>query len=121
MPIGHDPLPEPGSGEVLRTEDETGPLLRLSGRIDREAVRRFRLLVPPTAWPQRADLTDVTSLDPTGLELLVHLARKPARTGARLQLIGLPERLRPVLDRAGISRLVDDDVQQAPPGAPARN
>jgi anti-anti-sigma factor len=95
-----------GSGEVVVAEDATGPLLRLVGAIDRDAVRRFRLRVPPASWPPRADLTEVTSLDAAGLELLVHLARKPRRRGGELQLLGLPDHLRPVLVRAGLSRLV---------------
>ena len=104
--MSSDPGTEPGSGEVLRIEDETGPLLRLSGRIDREAVRRFRLLVPPTAWPERADLSAVTAIDPAGLELLVHLSRKPQRRGQQLQLLAVPTELEAPLARAGLSRLL---------------
>jgi anti-anti-sigma factor len=96
----------PAAGEVRWTEDDTGPLLTFTGRIDRETVRRFRLLVPPASWPARADLSEVTALDVAGLELLVHLARKPARTGKRLELLGVPERLRPAIERAGLSQLL---------------
>ena len=94
------------AGEVVWAEDATGPLLRFRGSIDREAVRRFRLLVPPASWPARADLAEVTALDAAGLELLVHLARKPRRRGGELHLLALPEHLRPVLERAGLSRLL---------------
>lgn len=100
-----DTEPRP-DGEVVRTEDATGPLLRFSGSIDREAVRRFRLLVPPATWPARADLGAVTALSPAGLELLVHLARKPRRRGGELELTALPEHLRPVLARAGLGTLL---------------
>jgi len=103
MTAGPDPADR---GDVAWSEDDAGPLLRFSGAIDRDAVRRFRLLVPPATWPSRADLSDVTSLDAAGLELLVHLARKPRRRGGELQLLGLPEHLRPVLVKAGLSRLV---------------
>jgi anti-anti-sigma factor len=103
MTAGPDPA---GSGDVVWAEDTTGPLLRFTGAIDRDAVRRFRLLVPPASWPARADLEGVTSLDAAGLELLVHLARKPRRRGAELEVLGLPAELRPVLERAGLSRLV---------------
>jgi anti-anti-sigma factor len=93
-------------GEIVRTEDATGPLLCFSGAIDRETVRRFRLLVPPASWPARADLGAVTSIDTAGLELLVHLTRKPRRQGAELEVVGLPDQLRPVLARAGLSQLL---------------
>ena len=105
MTAGTDPADGP-AGEVRRTEDAAGPLLAFTGRIDRETVRRFRLLVPPASWPARADLSAVTALDVAGLELLVHLARKPARTGARLQLLEVPEHLRPAIARAGLSQLL---------------
>ena len=104
--------PEPADGgaahpgDVVWTEDADGPVLQFSGAIDREVVRRFRRLVPPASWPPRADLTAATALDAAGLELLVHLARKPARTGRRLELLGVPERLRPPIERAGLSQLL---------------
>jgi ABC-type transporter Mla MlaB component len=93
-------------GEVAWAEDATGPLLRFSGPIDREAVRRFRRLVPPSSWPARVDLAAVTRLDPAGLQLLVHLARKPRRRGDRLTLLAVPELLRPVLADAGLAGLL---------------
>lgn len=95
-----------GQGEIRLGEDGAGPLLLCTGVLDRETVRRFRLAVPPTAWPPRADLTGVTAIDAAGLELLVHLARKPRRRGRELVLVGLPERLHPALDRAGLSGLL---------------
>jgi ABC-type transporter Mla MlaB component len=106
MTLGAHPADGAAAGEVRWTEDATGPLLTFTGRIDRETVRRFRLLVPPASWPARADLSAVTALDVAGLELLVHLARKPARTGSRLQLLHVPEQLRPALQRAGLSQLL---------------
>jgi anti-anti-sigma factor len=101
-----DPGPAAPSGEVVWAEDGAGPLLRFGGVIDREAVRRFRRLVPPSSWPARADLAEVTTIDAAGLELLVHLARKPRRQGRELQLVALPDHLRPVLDRAGLAGLL---------------
>jgi anti-anti-sigma factor len=95
-----------GSGEIVRAEDATGPLLRFSGSIDREAVRRFRLLVPPASWPPRVDLAAVTGIDAAGLELLVHLARKPRRHGGRLAVLAVPAELRPALARAGLAQLL---------------
>jgi anti-anti-sigma factor len=93
-------------GDVVWAEDATGPLLRFSGAIDREAVRRFRRLVPPASWPPRADLGGVTSIDAAGLELLVHLARKPRRRGGELAVLALPDELRPALERAGLAQLL---------------
>jgi len=98
--------PDGGAGQIVRAEDADGPLLRFAGVIDREAVRRFRLLVPPASWPPRADLAAVSTLDAAGLELLVHLARKPRRHGGELEVLALPAGLRPVLERAGLSRLL---------------
>jgi anti-anti-sigma factor len=103
MALDDDPRPD---GEVVRAEDATGPLLRFTGSIDRDAVRRFRLLVPPASWPARVDLGAVTELGPAGLELLVHLSRKPRRHGGELVLTAVPDHLRPVLAQAGLSRLV---------------
>jgi len=93
-------------GEVVRTEDAAGPLLQFRGSVDRAAVRRFRRLVPPSSWPPRVDLSAVTALDAAGLELLVHLARKPRRAGNELEVLAVPAELRPALDRAGLGRLV---------------
>ncbi|MBB3677091.1 STAS domain-containing protein [Modestobacter versicolor] len=103
MSTGTDPA---AGGAIVRAEDADGPVLRFHGSIDREAVRRFRRLVPPASWPPRADLGAVTTLDAAGLELLVHLARKPRRQGGELALVALPEHLRPVLVRAGLSQLL---------------
>ena len=99
--------PEPaGPGEVLIEQDGDGPLVRFTGAIDRDAVRRFRLAAPPATWPTRADLSAATTLDPAALELLVHLTRKPRRRGGELVLVGVPSQLRPVLVRAGLSGLL---------------
>ena len=105
-PAGSDGSDGVPVGEVRWVEDGTGPLLQFSGRIDREVVRRFRRSVPPASWPARADLTAVTALDAAGLELLVHLSRKPRRSGRALELIGVPAPLHPVLARAGLSGLL---------------
>lgn len=101
--------PDPVAGEVVRAEDGAGPLLRFSGRIDREAVRRFRVLVTPADWPDRADLSAVTAIDAAGLQLLVHLSRKPLRRGEHLRLLAVPAALHPALVRAGLSRLLTGD------------
>ena len=109
MSTGPDPAEgAPPRGAVVLGEDPAGPLLRFRGVIDREAVRRFRLSVPPAAWLARADLAEVDTIDATGLELLVHLDRKPRRRGGRLEVLDLPTRLRPVLARAGLTRLLPD-------------
>ncbi len=93
-------------GEIAPGEDETGALLRFRGVIDREAVRRFRRLAPPSSWPARVDLAEVTTLDAAGLELLVHLARKPRRHGGELELLTVPRNLYPAFARAGLSQLL---------------
>ena len=93
-------------GEITPGEDGTGALLRFSGVIDREAVRRFRRLAPPSSWPARVDLAEVTTLDAAGLELLVHLARKPRRHGGELELLTVPRSLYPAFARAGLSQLL---------------
>jgi anti-anti-sigma factor len=96
-------------GEIVWTEDATGPLLRFRGTVDREAVRRFRRLVPPASWPPRVDLAEVTAIDAAGLELLVHLARKPRRRGGELEVLAVPAGVRPALDRAGLASLLPRD------------
>jgi ABC-type transporter Mla MlaB component len=101
VPAGGSPV-----GTVQLGEDASGPLLRFTGRVDKEVVRSFRRGVAPASWPSRVDLTAVTGLDPAGLELLVHLARKQARTGETLQVVGLAGAVRPALERAGLGRLL---------------
>jgi anti-anti-sigma factor len=98
--------PTADGGEIVWTEDATGPLLRFRGTVDRESVRRFRLLVPPASWPARVDLAAVTDIDAAGLELLVHLARKPRRRGGELEVLAVPPELRPALSRAGLGQLL---------------
>ncbi|MGY1840739.1 MULTISPECIES: STAS domain-containing protein [unclassified Modestobacter] len=112
MTTGADPS---GSGAVVLAADDSGPLLRFSGDIDRETVRRFRREVPPSSWPERVDLEAATTLEAAGLELLVHLARKPRRRGAELELLHLPDRLRPPLERAGLSWLLPGSDGRAAP------
>jgi anti-anti-sigma factor len=51
------------------------------------------------------DLTEVTSLDSAGLELLVHLARKQKRTGGELEVVEPPPRLRRLLEKSGLTRV----------------
>jgi ABC-type transporter Mla MlaB component len=114
MPSGSET--DQAGGEVVRTEDATGPLLQFRGSVDREAVRRFRRLVPPASWPPRVDLSAVTGRDAAALELLVHLARKPRRAGNELEVLAVPAELRPALDRAGLGSLLprtDDTATSA--------
>ena len=106
MPTGHAPAAGPPPGEVVPAEDAGGPVIVFRGVVDRDAVRRFRRLVPPASWPARADLSAVTSIDAAGLELLVHLSRKPRRQGRDLALVGVPEALHPAMERAGLSGLL---------------
>ena len=82
----------------------------LAARIDRDAVRNFRVQVPPALWPERVDLCDVELLTPAGVELLIHLARKPRRQGRELQVSGTPAALRPVLEKAGLAHLARPDT-----------
>src|SRR4051794_17202933 len=112
------PVPAGGAprGAVQLGEDSSGPLLRFTGMVDKEVVRSFRRRVPPASWPARVDLTAVTGLDPAGLELLVHLARKPARRGLTLQVVGLAGAVRPALERAGLGRLLPRPGADATPG-----
>src|SRR3954470_10027201 len=91
-------------GEIVWTQDDTGPLLRFRGTVDRDAVRRFRLLVPPASWPPRVDLAAVTSIDAAGLGLVVARPRKPRRRGGELQVLTVPADLRPTLARAGLAQ-----------------
>ncbi len=92
-------------GCITLVDDGGQPHLRLTGAIDKGAVRAFRLRVRPAAWPSRVDLTEVTSLDSAGLELLVHLARKQKRTGGELEVVEPPPRLRRLLEKGGLTRV----------------
>lgn len=103
-PQTHTPAPTGGSS--IELVDDDGPLLVLAGTIDRDAVRRFRVQVPPALWPERIDLCGVHSLGQAGIELLLHLARKPRRQGRELDLVGAPLPLRPELERAGLANLI---------------
>ena len=94
-----------GASGSVELEDVDGPVLVLSGAVGKDAVRDFRLRVPPALWPERVDLAAVTSLDAVAVQLLVHLTRKPRRQGRELEVTGVPAALGPVLERAGLTRL----------------
>ncbi|WP_165839280.1 STAS domain-containing protein [Klenkia marina] len=93
--------PEHGSVELT----EGGSLLVLSGEIDKEVVRHFRLTVRPADWPARVDARGVTFMSSAGLELLVHLARKQKRAGGELEVVEPPASLRMLLTQTGLSRV----------------
>ncbi|MEU2348379.1 STAS domain-containing protein [Modestobacter sp. NPDC049651] len=98
---------EVGAGAVpgsIALTDADGAVLVFSGVVGKDVVRAFRLRVPPALWPERVDLSAVTSLDAAAVQLLVHLARRPRRAGRELQVHGAPARLRPLLDQAGLTR-----------------
>jgi anti-anti-sigma factor len=102
---------------------EEGPVrqLRFTGRIGRDVVRDFRVQVRPAAWPSRVDLSEVTAMDSSGLELLLHLARKQKRFGGELEVVEPPPPLRRTMERGGltrVSRWARADAPPAPPGPP---
>ena len=107
---GGDAVP----GSIVLTS-AGGPVLAFAGVVGKDVVRAFRLRVPPALWPERVDLSAVTSLDAAAVQLLVHLARKPRRQGRELQVDGVPAMLRPQLERAGLAHLARPDT--APSGA----
>ena len=90
--------------------DVDGPVLQFSGVVGKDVVRAFRLRVPPALWPERVDLSAVTSLDAAAVQLLVHLTRKPRRRGRELDVTGVPPALRATLERAGLARLDRPDA-----------
>lgn len=51
-------------------------------------------------------LSDVSYMDSAGLGLLVHLHASCQRTGRRLALAGLNERIRKLLDMTGLSQVL---------------
>ena len=109
------PGDQPG-GIVL----EEGPVrqLRFTGRIVKDVVRVFRLQVRPAAWPSRVDLSHVTSMDSSGLELLLHLARKQKRFGGELEVVEPPPPLRRTMEQGGLTR-VSPWVRATPDAPPA--
>ena len=107
QPAGDGDPAVPGS---ILLADADGAVLVFAGDVDRDVVRAFRLRVPPALWPAHADLTASTALDPTAVQLLVHLARKPRRQGGELRVTGVPAALRPVLERAGLAHLSRPDA-----------
>jgi anti-anti-sigma factor len=96
---------ERASGGSITLVDDAVRHVRLRGAIDKAAVREFRLRVRPASWPARVDLSEVTSLDAAGLELLVHLARKQKRTGGELEVVQPPAPLCRLMERSGLTRV----------------
>jgi anti-anti-sigma factor len=94
---------------------EEGPVrqLRFTGRIGKDVVRDFRVQVRPAAWPSRVDLSGVTAMDSSGLELLLHLARKQKRFGGELEVVQPPPALRNTMEQGGLTRV----SRWAPAGA----
>jgi anti-anti-sigma factor len=107
--------PDVPPGAIRLVEDAPVRHLRFTGTIGRDAVREFRLQVRPAAWPARVDLSEVTSLDAAGVELLVHLARKQKRTGGELEVVQPPARLGRLMEQTGLTRV----SHWVPPGAAA--
>ena len=93
----------PDHGSITLTE--AGALLVLSGEIDKDVVRHFRVTVRPADWPARVDAREVTFMSSAGLELLVHLARKQKRSGGELELVEPPTSLRLLLSQTGLNRV----------------
>ena len=98
------PAPGDQSGSIVLEE---GPVrqLRFTGRIGKDVVRDFRLQVRPTAWPSQVDLSEVTAMDSSGLELLLHLARKQKRFGGELEVVEPPPPLRRTMEQGGLTRV----------------
>jgi anti-anti-sigma factor len=122
------PIPAAGPdvppGAIRLVEDAPVRHLRFTGAIGRAAVRGFRLQIRPAAWPARVDLSEVTSLDAAGVELLVHLARKQKRTGGELEVVQPPAPLRQLMEQSGltrVSRWVPADAAAAHRPGPATN
>ena len=113
------PGDQPG-GIVL--EETPVRQLRFTGRIGKDVVRVFRLQVRPAAWPSRVDLSEVTAMDSSGLELLLHLARKQKRFGGELEVVEPPPPLRRTMEQGGLTRVsrwaAAADVPAAPPAPP---
>ena len=112
QPAGNGGDAVPGSVVLA---DADGPVLQFAGEVGKDAVRAFRLRVPPALWPEQVDLSATTSLDAAAVQLLVHLARKPRRQGRELQVDGVPVTLGPQLERAGLAHLARPHT--APSGA----
>ena len=93
----------PEHGSITLSED--GSLIVVTGEIDKDVVRHFRVTVRPSQWPARVDARGVTFMSSAGLELMVHLARKQKRAGGELELIDPPTSLRLLLNQTGLNRV----------------
>jgi anti-sigma B factor antagonist len=59
------------------------------------------------------DLAGVTFIDSTGLSALVHLRNEAQTLGKQLQLSGVPDRVRQILDLTGLSTVFQEVPQAA--------
>lgn len=72
-----------------------------------EALAPLRLALQAESSPALIlELSEVSHMDSAGLGLLVHLHASFQRTGRRLALAGVNERIRRSLDVAGISQIL---------------
>lgn len=104
--------------EIEALPKGTSILLRLRGDLDVEGARRFR--EEADAWLEGAgpsrlvvNLSEVTFMDSTGVGALLGRYRRLRSQGGTMVLVAPPPQVRPVLEMAGIPRLmpiVDEEV-----------
>ncbi len=82
-------------------------VLTCRGALTMETLASLRLALQAENSPALIiELSGVSHMDSAGLGLLVHLHASCQRTGRRLALAGLNERIRKLLDVTGISQVL---------------
>jgi anti-sigma B factor antagonist len=105
--------------ELQRPSDEAILVVRIQGVLDRFSAPRLKeMLVGAVEGGTNEliiDLSDVTSVDSSGLGALVGMLRRAERVGGGLRLTGANEKLADILIRMSLDDLFQQDktVQDA--------
>jgi len=92
---------------TVRSNDDTGSTLLLSGELDLAAAPEFRRALRSLgSGPVVVDLSGVTFLDSVGVGLLIGADRRAREAGGRLTLVVGPGSARQVLVACGVDRIV---------------
>jgi len=93
----------------VRTVSTDGPaVVTVQGEVDMVTAPEFRTLLlqsaAESAGPLLLDLSGVTYMDSSGVGTMVYLKREIERRGRQLVLVGLPPRVRGVLEITHLDR-----------------
>ncbi|MFF9915368.1 STAS domain-containing protein [Streptomyces sp. NPDC013457] len=102
---------------VTTRQNTDATVITVSGEIDLAscpALERVIHLTPADGAPLRLDMSEVTFMDSSGLNLLLRLHRRLQGEGSPLVLTGLQDRVLRVLELTGANAVLLPDEPEAP-------